>query len=168
MNEAEVFLSYAHEDEPKVRQILDALRARGFPVFVDSDMPAGVDWEKVLEARLESAYAVVVVWSSRSVRKGSQESEWIYREASIGLEKDRLFPIKIERGITPPERFKGKHAADLSDWNGDPNDPKFAGALNLLENLWAAQNGLLKDLPVQKPIRLKSRPVLPQVSLRRV
>jgi len=161
MDEAEVFLSYAHEDELKVRQILDALRVRGFPVFIDSGMSAGVDWEKVLEAHLERAYAVVVVWSSRSVTKGKKESEWIYREASIGLEKDRLFPIKIEKGITPPERFKGKHAADLSDWNGDPEDQKFKDAVSFLENLWQAQNGLLKDLPVSKPLRLKIRPALP-------
>jgi len=34
-----IFLGYAHQDEPKVRQILEALRDCGFPVFVDSDMP---------------------------------------------------------------------------------------------------------------------------------
>ena len=159
MDEAEVFLSYAHDDEPKVRQILDALRVRGFPVFIDSGMSAGVDWEKVLEAHLERAYAIVVVWSSRSVTKAGKESEWIYREASIGFA--RLFPIKIENGITPPERFKGKHAADLSDWNGDPEDQKFTDAVSFLENLWEAQNGLLQDLAVAKPLRLKTRPALP-------
>ena len=159
MNEDEIFLSYAHQDEPKVRQILEALRDCGFPVFVDSDMPAGVEWENVLEAELEKAYAVVVVWSSHSVIKGGKQSEWIFREASIGLKKDRLFPIKIENGITPPESFKNKHAADLSDWNGDPKDEKFQNAIRLLTNLWTAQKGLLKDLPVAKPLHFKTRPV---------
>src|ERR1044072_6509590 len=124
MNDEEIFLSYAHQDEPKVRQILEALRDCGFPVFVDSDMPPGVEWEKVSEAELERAYGVVLVSSSRSVIKGGQEYEWIFREASLGLEKERLFPIKIESGITPPEPFKNKHAADLSDWNGGPKDQK--------------------------------------------
>ena len=152
-NDAYVFLSYAREDESQVEQILFALRQRGFPVFIDRDMVSGVEWEKVLEARLQTAYAIVVVWSSRSVR-----SEWVEREAAVGLEKDRLFPVLLERGVSMPPRFVHKHAADLSDWNGDPNAVQFDRVISMLQLLWEAQNGLLKDTKAMKPIRFKRRP----------
>lgn len=148
-----VFLSYAREDHARVEQILSALRKKGFPVFIDHDMPSGVEWETVLEAQLQRAYAVVVVWSSRSVG-----SEWVAREAAAGLEKDRLFPLLVERDITLPPQFAHKHAADLSDWNGDPDDDQFNRAIALLGPLWEAQMGLLKDIQALRPIRFKRRP----------
>lgn len=153
MNETEIFLSYARQDEVEVDRILEALKARGFPVFFDQDLPSGVDWEKALVAKLQNAYAVVVVWSSHSVK-----SDWVAREAAVGLEKDRLFPILIERGVTLPERFAHKHAVDLSNWNGNPQDSKFNRVLGLLQPLWEAQIGLLRDIKVFKPIRFKERP----------
>ena len=152
-SERHVFLSYAREDREKVDQILHALRERHFPVFMDQEMVSGVDWERVLEAQLQRAYAVVVVWSSRSV-----VSEWVARESAVGLEKDRLFPVLLERGLTIPPRFAHKQAADLSDWNGDPHDAKFDRAIGLLKPLWEAQMGLLEDVKPLKPLRFKPRP----------
>ena len=151
-----MFLSYAREDYGAVEQILGALRKKGFPVFIDQDMPSGVEWETVLESQLQRAYAVVVVWSSRSVL-----SEWVAREAAVGLEKDRLFPVLLERDITLPAQFAHKHAADLSDWNGNPDDAKFNRAIALLQPLWEAQMGLLQDIKVLKPIRFMRRPTQP-------
>ena len=156
MNETEIFLSYAREDESEVERILHALRERGFRVFFDQDMPSGVDWESVLEAKLRSAYGVVVVWSSHSVK-----SDWVVREAAVGLEKDRLFPIRTERGVDLPSSFAHKQAVDLSNWNGDPKDPKFDRVLGLLQPLWEAQVGTLHDIKVFKPIRFKPRPAPP-------
>jgi hypothetical protein len=152
-----IFLSYASEDRAKAEQFLAALRARGFPVFFDQEMPAGVEWDKVLESVLDTAYGVVVLWSSHSVKKAAEESAWIYREAAIGLKKDKLFPISIDPDVSVPKAFDHIQAADLSGWNGDPNDPKFDVAISLLRSLWIAQKGLLKD---EKVLRLmfKTRP----------
>ena len=143
-----VFLSYAREDESRVDDILNALTAKRFPVFIDRSMPSGVEWRKVLEAQLQRAYAVVVAWSSHSVK-----SEWVTREADVGLAKDRLFPILLERGIVPPERFAHLQAADLSGWGGNPDDPQFESAIRLLKELWGIQVGTLTPITVHKPIR---------------
>jgi hypothetical protein len=161
MSDIGIFLSYASEDRAKAAQFLEALRARGFPVFFDREMPAGVEWETVLESVLETAYAVIVLWSSHSVKKAAVESAWIYREATVGLKKDRLFPIRIDADVTVPKAFDHIQAADLSGWDGDPSDPKFDVAISLLRNLWVAQKGLLKD---EKPLRLvlKRRPAPPE------
>ena len=157
MDETEIFLSYAHEDKDKVETILHALRERGFPVFIDQDMASGAEWEKVLEAKLQAVFGVVVVWSSHAVK-----SKWMPIEVAAGLAKDRLFPILIERGVTLPSSFAHKHAADLSDWNGDSRDPKFDRVLDLLKPLWEAQIGLLEDLKVSRPIRFRERPAPPK------
>lgn len=153
MSETGVFLSYAREDEAMAENFLRALEARGFPMYFDQYISSGVEWEKAIRAQLQRAYAVVVLWSSHAA-----ESEWVPIEVAAGLEKDRLFPISIERGVNLPSNFRHLQAADLSDWNGDPNDPKFGRAIALLEVLWDAQMGIRKAIKVLKPLRLRQRP----------
>jgi hypothetical protein len=150
MMDTHVFLSYAREDESRVDDILNALTAKEFPVFIDRSMPSGVEWRKVLEAQLQRAYAVVVAWSTHSVK-----SEWVAREADVGLAKDRLFPILLERGVVPPERFAHLQAADLSGWSGSPDDPQFESAILLLKELWGIQVGTLTPITIRKPIRYR-------------
>jgi hypothetical protein len=153
MKETEIFLSYAHEDRSRVERILHAFKSRGWNVFMDQDIFSGANWRKVLESQLETAYAVVVVWSSHSVG-----SEWVAREAMAGLAKDRLFPVLIDRDVTLPSSFEHKHAVDLSDWEGDPNDPKFDRLLGMIHLLWEAEKGLRQDIKVLKPLRLNTGP----------
>src|SRR5215813_14014726 len=135
MNDREVFLSYAREDQARVKQILEALLKRGFPVLFDREMISEVEWEKVLESRLQDAYAVVVVWSSHSVKKATQESGWILREATIGLEKGRLFPSQIESLLNIPQTFKHTYAAHLSGGYQDVNDSELKRKISLLRAL---------------------------------
>ncbi len=40
---ADTFVSYAHEDELRVRPIVEELRQLGWSVFWDSDIPPGCD-----------------------------------------------------------------------------------------------------------------------------
>jgi hypothetical protein len=82
-------------------------------------------------------------------------SDWVAIEAAAGLAKERLFPVLIDRGIALPSDFEHKHAVDLTDWNGDANDPKFARLVDPIETLWESQKGLRKDIKVLKPFRLK-------------
>ena len=154
MNDTGVFLSYAREDKVMAERILAALEARGFPMYFDQYIPAGAEWEKAIKSQLSRAYAVVGLWSSHS-----QQSKWVPVEAAAGLEKDRLFPILIEPAISLPSDFEHLQAADLSDWNGKPDDPKFGRAIALLEVLWDSQVGTRRAIKVLRPLRLtKPRP----------
>src|ERR1041385_1080777 len=128
-----IYLSYAREDEAEAKRILRALKRWNFPVFFDQEMPSGVRWKTVLESQLQSSYAVVLVWSSRCSR-----SQWIRREIGAGLEKDRLFPVLIERGAKLPKKLRHIQFADLSDWNGRAKDPKFLRLLQLLQPVYEA------------------------------
>jgi hypothetical protein len=160
MDETEIFLSYSREDTQKVELILRALQEKGWEVFYDRHIYSGTEWEKVLQHKLEEAYAVVVVWSRHSVT-----SEWVRREVAAGLAKDRLFPVAIERGIDLPLEAQGKNAVDLSDWNGDADDPKFAPLISAIELWWAGDRGTTrrevtigKPLVLKKSLRITSRP----------
>ena len=124
---ADIFISYADEDESRIRPIVEALEKRGWSVFWDRKIPPGKTWRDAIGAALESARAVVVAWSKTSVK-----SRWVQEEADWGLNRDILIPFFIE-DVKPPLGFGAVQAADLTDWAGDPNHPGFqllAGALS--------------------------------------
>jgi adenylate cyclase len=68
----EIFISYARSAQPQAGAIADALRAGGYSVWWDDDLPAHRAYNDVIAERLNSAKAVLVVWS----RDGAS-SEWV-------------------------------------------------------------------------------------------
>ena len=65
---ADVFISYAREDQPFVRQLQEALTARGTDVWVDwEDIPPTAEWISEVERAIESADSFVLVVSPHSV-----------------------------------------------------------------------------------------------------
>ena len=65
---SDVFISYARSTEPQARQVADALRALGYGVWRDDELPAHRAYADVIEERLREAKAVVVVWSADAAR----------------------------------------------------------------------------------------------------
>src|SRR5689334_15980699 len=59
-----VFVSYGRSTEAQAHAIADALRSCGFEVWRDNEIPANRAYSEVIEERLKSAKAVVVVWSA--------------------------------------------------------------------------------------------------------
>jgi hypothetical protein len=64
---SEVFISYARTTKAYAKRVADALRACGFSVWYDEDLPAHRAFSEVIEERLREAKAVVVVWSAEAV-----------------------------------------------------------------------------------------------------
>ncbi|MBV9833749.1 MAG: toll/interleukin-1 receptor domain-containing protein [Alphaproteobacteria bacterium] len=110
MDHADIFVSYAREDEARVRKLVQALEAQGWRVFWDRDIPAGQSFVSHIQSRLDSAAAVIVAWSRHSV-----ESEFVYSEASRARGRKTLVPVLIDR-VAPPLGLDVVHAADLVDW----------------------------------------------------
>lgn len=69
----DVFVSYALSDEPHAARVADALRAQGFEAWRDDQLPAHRAYAEVIQERLASAGAVVVLWSA-SRPTGSRRS----------------------------------------------------------------------------------------------
>jgi len=112
MSGADIFLSYAKEDQERAESLAEALVEEGWSVFWDRTVPAGHTWDDYIGANLDAARCVLVAWSKASV-----ESEWVREEAREGRERKALVPVLFEK-VRPPFGFRGIQSADLSAWDG--------------------------------------------------
>jgi hypothetical protein len=95
----DIFMSYAREDASAAERLVAALGKRGWSVFWDRTIPAGKQWDDVLQWQLRRARCVVVLWSDHSVR-----SEWVLHEASIARHKSNLVPVQLEPALDKEPR----------------------------------------------------------------
>ncbi len=118
---AMVFISYARADRSRVAPLAAALSAQGFDVWWDALIEGGAGFAKMIEAKLNAADAVIVVWSATSV-----ESDWVRDEAAHARDRKRLVPVSLD-GTEPPLGFRQYHTVDLSKWRGRPDASEIAG-----------------------------------------
>jgi TIR domain-containing protein len=116
---ADIFVSYAHEDEARVGHLVEALEEQGWSVFWDRRIPAGETWRSYIGQALGDAHCVMVVWSRSSVA-----SNWVIEEADEGLQRKILVPVLLD-SILPPIGFRSVQAADLADWQPGRHSPHF-------------------------------------------
>jgi len=114
---AEVFVSYARPDEPHAERVAEALRGHGYGVWRDDELPAHRAYSEVIEERLKSARAVVVLWSAEAAK-----SQWVRAEADAARAAGTLVQAAID-GSIPPMPFNQIQCADLSGWDGDTAAP---------------------------------------------
>jgi adenylate cyclase len=95
----------------------DALRALGYKVWRDVELPAHRAYGEVTEERLSAAKAVVVIWSAEATK-----SQWVRSEADRGRTEGKLVQATID-GARLPMPFDQIQYADLTGWTGDPNAP---------------------------------------------
>jgi len=116
----EVFVSYAHDDRSRVKDIVSVLEKQGWDVWWDRDgMLPGEDPSKVVEKVLDGAACVVCMWTRRSI-----ESLWVKSEATSGHRRGILIPICLDP-IEPPRPFNVLSTADLTGWPGSQDDAEF-------------------------------------------
>ena len=61
---SEVFISYARSNAAQAQMVAETLRALGYSVWRDDELPAHRPYAEVIEERLQAARAVVVIWSA--------------------------------------------------------------------------------------------------------
>ncbi len=86
-----IFISHSTKDNDKTRQITNMLKDAGFDVWVDFDsIRDGTRWVREIEAGIDGADAVVVVWS-----KSAQQSEWVEKEClyTFNLQKPMFIAL---------------------------------------------------------------------------
>jgi adenylate cyclase len=113
----DVFISYARPDEPQAKRVADALTALGYQVWRDDELPAHRAYADVIEERLASAKAVVVLWSQEAAK-----SHWVRAEADAARAAGCIVQAILD-GTVPPMPFNQIQCADLSGWSGDINAP---------------------------------------------
>ena len=113
-----IFLSYAHGDHAQAQRLAAALQRGGCTVWWDALIEGGTRYAASIDEALETADAVVVLWSKRAV-----ESDWVRDEAAQGRERHRLVPLSLD-GTHPPLGFRQIQVIDISGWNGRSKAPQ--------------------------------------------
>lgn len=121
---ADVFLSYAHDDAEEADKVISALKLEGLSVWSDHTIPPGQTWDTTIARRINEAKAVVVLWS-----EAASKSDWVKEEASIARSSNKYFPAILDT-TTPPLGFSRIHAAQLNEWNGELDDPRWRGLVS--------------------------------------
>ena len=94
---SDVFLSYSREDREYAKRLVGYVELRGWSVWWDNNLRAGTEFEREIEAALESAGVVIPIWSEASAR-----SEWVIKEATHGNERGVLIPTRLDHAEIPP------------------------------------------------------------------
>ena len=141
---ADVFVSYARGDEPLAELVTDALRADGYAVWRDDQLPAHLAYADVIEERLKAAKAVVVLWSAEAAR-----SQWVRAEADTARSAGTIVQGTVD-GSIPPLPFNQIQCADLNGWDGNREAP---GWMKLKSSVSALAGTVPGDVPKAGPRR---------------
>src|SRR3982751_1828086 len=132
---ADVFISYARDDQGIAARVAKGLQAAGFDVWWDADLPAHRDYSEIIERNLEQAKAVVVIWSKAAAR-----SQWVRAEADFARNAGKLVQAGID-GSTPPMPFNQIQCADLKGWRGAASHAGWAKLQSSVQALVSGEGG---------------------------
>ena len=149
---SDVFISYAREDRDKAERLAHACEQQNWAVWRDRVIPPGKTFAEVIGKELETAKAIVVLWSSSSV-----SSSWVRDEAQEAMNRGLLVPALIEK-VTPPLGFRQLQTADLSDWDDSSTPPELESFLQAIGGLL---NRPVSDLPSPAMHAVPSNPRMP-------
>ena len=128
----DIFISYARSTAAQAQAVAEALRALGYGVWRDDELPAHRGYAEVIEERLAAAKAVVVIWSAEAVK-----SQWVFSEANRAREDGKLVQLSLD-ATRLPMPFDTIQCADMAGWNGDG---RAAGWLKVAASVAALMSG---------------------------
>jgi pimeloyl-ACP methyl ester carboxylesterase len=111
---AALFISYARDDEAVAATLAAALENAGHTVWWDRRLTGGAEYNRVIEAALDSCDKVIVLWSAHS-----KNSAWVRDEATVAINSAKIVPVTVD-GTAPPLGFRQFHTVDLSEWLAQP------------------------------------------------
>jgi adenylate cyclase len=111
---ADVFVSYARADRARVAPLVAAIVAKGWSVWWDPNITPGQEFDDQIDAEIDAAKAVLVVWTPTSVA-----SRWVRGEAREAADRGILVPVRFENARLPMD-VRAIHTTDLDDWAEDP------------------------------------------------
>ena len=94
-----VFVSYSRPSAQIAEQVAAALSTLGHEVWWDDRLPAHRAYGDVIEEKLRSADAVIVLWSS-----DASHSQWVRAEADWARQAGTLVQASLD-GTIPPLPF---------------------------------------------------------------
>jgi TolB-like protein/Tfp pilus assembly protein PilF len=141
---ADVFISYARVDKARVAPLVAAIEAQGWSVWWDPEIAAGQLFDDQIEAELNKARCVLVVWTPTSVA-----SRWVRGEAREAADRGILVPVRLDDARLPMD-VRALHTTDLDHWGNDPASAPFQEVLRAVRAMMA-KNGAAGAASVPGP-----------------
>jgi TPR repeat protein len=139
---ADIFISYAREDEATAQRLRDVLASQGWDIWRDREgIATGTQWSASIETALRDAKCVVVLWSVAAL-----SSLFVRDEAEIGRNAKKLVPVQID-DIELPIGFRGIQTANLVNWQGELDHPEYRKLVTAI----ADRVGAAKEQVIVKP-----------------
>jgi adenylate cyclase len=123
---ADVFVSYARADKARVAPLVKAMEARGWSVWWDPEIGPGREFDDAIDAELQVAKAVLVVWTPTSV-----VSRWVRGEARDAADRNILVPVRFDQARLPID-VRAINTTDIDTWHEDATAPCAQEFLNAL------------------------------------
>jgi adenylate cyclase len=136
---ADIFISYARSDKARVAPIVAAIEARGWSVWWDPAIEAGQHFDDQIDAELQAASAVLVVWTATSVA-----SRWVRGEARDAAERGILVPVRFDDARLPID-VRAIQTTDLDKWGENPASAPFQELVRSLESVIKRQRASLRS-----------------------
>jgi adenylate cyclase len=124
---ADIFVSYSRSDKTRVAPLVAALEAQGWSVWWDPEITPGDEFDALIGAELETARAVVVVWTPLSV-----DSRWVKGEARDAADRGVLVPVRFDSARLPID-VRAIHTTELDGWEGNHASAPFKALCAALE-----------------------------------
>ncbi len=118
---ADIFVSYARRNRPRVAEISGALEQSGYRLWWDRQLESGADYGMLIERELDQAGCVVVAWSA-----AARQSLWVRAEANEALDAGKLVQISLDQSRLPLP-FTMLHFLDFSGWRGERDCEPWTG-----------------------------------------
>jgi hypothetical protein len=113
----DVFISYSRTNEDVVARLAEAVKAEGYSVWWDAELPPHLSYGEVITEKIGAARAAIVVWSSAAAA-----SEWVRAEADVARNQKKLIQVSVDDAM-PPLPFNQIQFAPIGDWDGAPDHP---------------------------------------------
>lgn len=123
-----VFLSYATKDRDVVSRLRLALTDANIPLWWDQNLSAGDGWRSAIQSKLDTAAAVLTVWSANST-----SSKAVREEASRAQADGKLVHIRIDDAALA-YGFSETQYLNFQKWDGSPEFPEFRRLVQSLED----------------------------------
>ncbi|MGO9171385.1 MAG: toll/interleukin-1 receptor domain-containing protein [Rhodomicrobium sp.] len=84
-----MFLSYSSKDGAQIEDLAAKLEEQRVSVWYDAGLIAGQPYRDMLQQRIATTKAVVVLWTENSIR-----SKWVRAEAELADSHDKLICLR--------------------------------------------------------------------------
>lgn len=87
-----VFISYSHKDSDYTHKLADAMERYNIPVWIDDRIDYGTRWPQVIQEKIDTCDAFILVMSDNA-----RLSDWVNNELTYAMGKGkRVFPLLLK------------------------------------------------------------------------